>query len=97
MPRTIETRVLIVGGGPVGMTLALDLAWRGIDVVVAERHPANAPPNVKCGQISARSMEVFRRLGLADKLRGAGLPADYPNDIVSATSVRLSLVLGKNS
>jgi 2-polyprenyl-6-methoxyphenol hydroxylase-like FAD-dependent oxidoreductase len=32
-------------------------------------------------------MEVFRRLGLADKLRGVGLPADYPNDIVSATSV----------
>lgn len=87
MPRTIETRVLIVGGGPVGMTLALDLAWRGIDVVVAERRPPNAPPNVKCGQISARSMEVFRRFGLAHKLRAIGLPADYPNDIVSATSV----------
>ena len=69
------------------MTLALDLSWRGIDVVVAERRPANAEPSVKCGQISARSMEVFRRLGLADKLRGVGLPADYPNDIVSATSV----------
>ena len=76
-----------MGGGPVGMTLALDLAWRGIDVVVAERRPANAPPNVKCGQISARSMEVFRRLGVAHKLRAVGLPADYPNDIVSATSV----------
>ena len=87
MPRAIETRVLIVGGGPVGMTLALDLAWRGIDVVVAERRPPNAPPNVKCGQISARSMEVFRRLGIAHKLRAIGLPADYPNDIVSATSV----------
>ena len=82
-----ETRVLIVGGGPVGMTLALDLAWRGIDVIVAERRPANDPPSVKCGQISARSMEVFRRLGVADKLRAIGLPADYPNDIVSATSV----------
>jgi 2-polyprenyl-6-methoxyphenol hydroxylase-like FAD-dependent oxidoreductase len=83
----IETRVLIVGGGPVGMTLALDLARRGIDVVVAEKRPANDPPSVKCGQISARSMEIFRRLGVANKLRGAGLPADYPNDIVSATSV----------
>ena len=87
MPQVIKTRVLIVGGGPVGMTLALDLAWRGIDVVVAETRPANDPPSVKCGQISARSMEVFRRLGVANKLREVGLPADYPNDIVSATSV----------
>ena len=87
MPQIIKTRVLIVGGGPVGMTLALDLAWRGIDVVVAERRPADDPPSVKCGQISARSMEVFRRLGVANKLRAIGLPADYPNDIVSATSV----------
>ncbi len=86
-PRIIRTNVLVAGGGPVGMTLALDLAWRGIDVVVAERRPANAPPSVKCGQISARSMEVFRRLGVARKLREVGLPADYPNDIVSATSV----------
>ena len=83
----MRTRVLIVGGGPVGLTLAMDLAWRGIDVVVAERRPSNDPPNVKCGQIGARSMEIFRRLGVADKLRGIGLPADYPNDIVSATSV----------
>jgi 2-polyprenyl-6-methoxyphenol hydroxylase-like FAD-dependent oxidoreductase len=83
----MRTRVLIVGAGPVGLTLAMDLAWRGIDVVVAERRPPNDPPNVKCGQIGARSMEIFRRLGLADKLRGIGLPADYANDIVSATSV----------
>jgi 2-polyprenyl-6-methoxyphenol hydroxylase-like FAD-dependent oxidoreductase len=86
-PRAIKTSVLVAGGGPVGMTLALDLAWRGIDVIVAERRPANAPPSVKCGQISARSMEVFRRLGVANELREVGLPADYPNDIVSATSV----------
>jgi 2-polyprenyl-6-methoxyphenol hydroxylase-like FAD-dependent oxidoreductase len=65
----------------------MDLAWRGIDGMVAERRPPNDPPNLKCGQIGARSMEIFRRLGLADKLRGIGLPADYPNDIVSATSV----------
>jgi 2-polyprenyl-6-methoxyphenol hydroxylase-like FAD-dependent oxidoreductase len=37
MIRRIATRVLVVGGGPVGTTLAMDLAWRGIDVVVAEQ------------------------------------------------------------
>src|SRR6478609_1028446 len=84
---SMRTRVLIVGGGPVGLTLAMDLAWRGIDVIVAERRPADDPPSVKCGQISARSMEVFRRLGVADKLREVGLPPDYANDIVSTTSV----------
>ena len=83
----MKTKVLIVGGGPVGLTLAIDLAWRGIDVMVAERRPSGDPPDVKCGQIGARSMEVFRRLGVADKLRSIGLPPDYPNDIVSATSV----------
>ena len=79
--------MLIVGGGPVGLTLAMDLAWRGIEVIVAERRPADAPSSAKCGQISARSMEIFRRLGIAQKLRAVGLPMDYPNDIVSATSV----------
>jgi 2-polyprenyl-6-methoxyphenol hydroxylase-like FAD-dependent oxidoreductase len=83
----MRTSVLIVGGGPVGLTLAMDLASRGIDVIVAERRPPDDPPNVKCGQIGARSMEIFRRLGVAEKLRGIGLPADYPNDIVSATTV----------
>jgi 2-polyprenyl-6-methoxyphenol hydroxylase-like FAD-dependent oxidoreductase len=87
MTASLQTRVLIVGAGPVGMTLALDLAWRGIDVTIAELRAAGAPPSVKCGQIAARSMEVFRRLGVADKLRAVGLPADYPNDIVSATTV----------
>jgi len=53
--------VLIVGGGPVGLTLAIDLAWRGIDVVVAERRPPNDPPNVKCGQIGARSPAEARQ------------------------------------
>ena len=65
MKREIQTSVLIVGGGPVGLTLAIDLAWRGIDVTVAELRHAGEPPSVKCNQISARSMEIFRRFGLA--------------------------------
>jgi 2-polyprenyl-6-methoxyphenol hydroxylase-like FAD-dependent oxidoreductase len=83
----VDTPVLIVGAGPVGLTAALDLAWRGIDVTVAELRAAGELPSVKCNQISARSMEVYRRLGVADALRDTGLPADYPNDVVSCTTV----------
>jgi 2-polyprenyl-6-methoxyphenol hydroxylase-like FAD-dependent oxidoreductase len=77
---TTTTRVLIVGGGPVGLTLAMDLASRGIDVVVAEMRHVGEPPSVKCNHVSARSMELYRRLGVAQKLRDAGLPANFPND-----------------
>ena len=84
--RTLKCSVLVVGAGPVGMTLAMDLAWRGIDVVVAEIRPRDVPPNVKCNHVSARTMEIFRRLGVADKVRNAGLPADYPNDVAYLTT-----------
>ena len=80
MTNPAETAVLVVGGGPVGLTLAMDLAWRGIPVIVAELRRRGEAPSVKCNHVSARSMEIFRRLGVAQKLRNAGLPADYPND-----------------
>lgn len=87
MSSRIETSVLVVGAGPVGLTLAIDLAWRGIDVTVVELRHMGEPPPVKCNQVSARSMEIFRRLGVSGKVRDAGLPADYPNDVVSCISV----------
>src|SRR5262245_6031181 len=77
--------VAIVGGGPVGLCLAMDLAWRGIDVTVIEQRAAGEPPSVKCNHVSARTMEIFRRLGFVREVREAGLPADYPNDVVVRT------------
>ena len=82
----LDTDVLIVGAGPVGLTLAMDLAARGARVVIAEIRAYAEPPNVKCNHVSARTMERFRRLGVAQKLRDAGLPADYPNDVVFRTT-----------
>ncbi|HEY8288397.1 MAG TPA: FAD-dependent monooxygenase, partial [Acetobacteraceae bacterium] len=84
--RTLRTRVLIVGGGPVGSTLAIDLAWRGIDVIVAEQNPRGTRPGVKCNHVAARTMEIFRRLGVARIVRETGLPADHPNDVAFRTS-----------
>jgi len=90
-----ETSVLVVGAGPVGLTLAMDLASRGIAVVVVEVRNAGELPSVKCNHVSSRSMEVFRRLGVAQKLRDAGLPADYPNDCAyrtTTTGIELSRI-----
>jgi 2-polyprenyl-6-methoxyphenol hydroxylase-like FAD-dependent oxidoreductase len=81
-----EAKVLIVGAGPVGLTLAIDLAWRGIDVTVVESRARAEPPEPKCNHVAARTMEIFRRLGIAEKVRNAGLPADYPHDISYRTT-----------
>ncbi|WOH67223.1 FAD-dependent oxidoreductase [Bradyrhizobium sp. BWA-3-5] len=95
MSDVVETKILIVGGGPVGLTLAMDLARRGIRTVVAELRHKGEPPSVKCNHVSARSMEIFRRLGVSRAVREAGLPADYPNDVsyrVSFTGKELSRI-----
>jgi 2-polyprenyl-6-methoxyphenol hydroxylase-like FAD-dependent oxidoreductase len=95
MARTLDIPVLIVGAGPVGLTLAMDLAWRGVDVLVVEMRRPGEPPSVKCNHVSARSMEIFRRLGIAEAVRDAGLPADYPNDCAyrtTATGIELSRI-----
>lgn len=81
MANRIEADVAIVGAGPVGLTLALDLASRGVKVALAELRHAAEPPSVKCNHVAARSMEIFRRLGLAAEIRDSGLPADYPHDV----------------
>jgi 2-polyprenyl-6-methoxyphenol hydroxylase-like FAD-dependent oxidoreductase len=85
--QNLEADVLVVGAGPVGLTMAMDLAGRGVKVAIAEIRRYAEPPNVKCNHVAARTMERFRRLGVAQKLRDAGLPADYPNDVVFRTSV----------
>lgn len=76
----METQVLIVGGGPVGLTLAIDLAKRGIRSVLVEQKPEPQflPKMERC---NARTMEIYRRMGLADKLRAAGLRGDVPMDV----------------
>ena len=86
MRRELEVPVLVVGAGPVGLTLAMDLAWRGVEVMVVEKRARGEPPPPKCNHVAARSMEIFRRLGLAARLRDAGLPADYPNDVSYRTA-----------
>ena len=87
MTKRYDADVLVVGAGPVGLTLAMSLAASGLKVTLAEMRRYAEPPSVKCNHVAARSMEQFRRLGVAHKLRHAGLPEAYPNDAVFRTSV----------
>ena len=95
MTPTQQTQVLIIGAGPVGMTLAMDLAQRGVACIAVEMRTSDTPPSPKCNHVSARTMETFRRLGIVQQVRDAGLPADYPNDVayrLSFTGQELSRI-----
>ncbi|MEO9130296.1 MAG: FAD-dependent oxidoreductase [Sphingomonas sp.] len=85
MAEAYQTSVVIVGAGPVGLCLALDLASRGIACTIIEQRAAGDQPSVKCNHVSSRTMEIFRRLGIADAVRAVGLPDDYPNDVTMRT------------
>ena len=81
MTGALDADVIIVGAGPVGLTAAMDLNARGISVIVVETRSFLERPSVKSNHVSARTMERFRRLGIAAKIRDSGLPPDYPQDV----------------
>ena len=75
-----DCAVVIIGGGPCGLMLAIELGRRGISTIVLEEKSAPSRfPSANATQ--ARTMEHYRRLGFAEKVRGRGLPPDYPTDI----------------
>ena len=69
------------------MSLAIDAAMRGVDVVVLEARQAGEPPSSKCNTVAARTLEIFRRLGVADAVRAAGLPDGFPTDVIYCTAI----------
>ena len=77
---TTQTNILIVGGGPVGLTLAYDLGRRGIECTLIEQKekPEFQPKMERC---NARTMEIYRRMGLAEKIRAVGLDSHVPMDV----------------
>ena len=77
----IEVPVLIVGGGPVGLTASLMLSRLGIKSLLVERHPGTAI-HPKARGINARTMEVFHQQGIEDEVRAAGLPPNKVGFIV---------------
>jgi len=82
----MDNDVLIVGAGPTGLTLAVDLGRRGVRCTLVEQkeQPAFLP---KMERVNARSMEIYRRMGLAEKIRAAGLRSDCPMDVYIVLSL----------
>lgn len=78
----MHNQVIIVGAGPVGLCLAIDLADRGIQVTIVDEREARSIPTVRCNHISSRTMEAFRRMGISGQIRNCGLPPDHPADVV---------------
>ena len=81
-----DAPVLIVGGGPVGLTLAIDLGRRGVECLLIDKRPEPSflPKMERC---HARTMEHFRHLGIADAVRKIGYPVDLPLDSFLVTSL----------
>lgn len=79
-----EIPVLIVGGGPVGATLAGELGWRGVPCLLVEERTAPTE-HPKATLLGARSMELFRRWGLAREIFASALPEDVNYAITFST------------
>ena len=80
-----KTQVLIIGAGPVGQGLAIELGQRGIDCLVIEKNALiGVAPRAKTTNV--RTREHLRRWGIADALRAAApFGVDYPSNVVFAT------------
>ena len=84
MAKSIETDVLIAGGGPFGLMLANELGRRNIRCLLVDPKPSTAF-NPQANATQARTMEHFRRLGFAHEIRAQGLPPHHPTDIAYLT------------
>src|SRR5438093_10243805 len=86
VPLGMDAQVLIVGAGPTGLTLAIDLGLRGVRAIVIEQKdaPEFLPKMERC---NARTMEIFRRMGIADQVRAAGLDRGVPMDVYIALAM----------
>src|SRR5260370_39309436 len=78
------TKVVIVGGGPAGLILAIELGRRRVPCILLEEDPTS-PTLPKANATTSRTMEHYRRLGFAGEVRALGLPEDYPQDITYFT------------
>jgi 2-polyprenyl-6-methoxyphenol hydroxylase-like FAD-dependent oxidoreductase len=71
----MQTDVLIVGAGPTGLSLAVQLIRYGVDFIIVDTKESTTPHSKAIG-VQARTLEIYEQIGLADKLIAAGAPAE---------------------
>jgi 2-polyprenyl-6-methoxyphenol hydroxylase-like FAD-dependent oxidoreductase len=84
--KSAHTPVLIVGAGPVGLALAGELGWRGVPCTLIEKTDGSIE-QPKMDIVGPRTMEFCRRWGIADWVRDAPYPGDYPQDCIYVTGL----------
>jgi len=77
----VEVPVLVVGGGPVGLSVAIGLQARGIRVLLIERKQTTTQ-HPKMDITNGRSMEHFRRIGIAERIRDIAVSREHSMDVV---------------
>jgi 2-polyprenyl-6-methoxyphenol hydroxylase-like FAD-dependent oxidoreductase len=82
----LQVPVLICGGGPVGLALAVELGSRGIECMLIERGDGNVTVP-KMSQVSTRTMEFCRRWNIAEEVKKAGWPETHPGDFIYVTTM----------
>lgn len=84
----IDTEVLIAGGGPVGLALAVELGQQGRRCLLVESHERTGlVPRAKTTNV--RTRELLRRWGIADRLTAQSpFGTDYPSNVVFATRLK---------
>jgi FAD-dependent monooxygenase len=86
--------VVIVGGGPVGLVLARILSHHGVGSVLFERNETTTTWP-KMDLTNARSMELFKTIGLADELRKQGVDPDIDQNVLMSTGMERDRLLSK--
>src|SRR4029078_9803884 len=80
-----RTPVLIVGGGPVGLALAGELGWRGVECFLVEQTDGTIV-TPKMNEVNVRTLWFCRRWGIADKVHNCPFPQSHARDAVFITS-----------
>lgn len=82
----VDTPVLVVGGGPVGLGLAIELGRSGIPVHLIEMRDGSVTVP-KMSQVHARSLEICRRWGVSEQVYEEGFPRAHPHDFIYVTTL----------